>query len=98
FCTWRADASSRNMTRAASPSPIWSAPSMRDYLRTREGEVRLFVVLAALMVYLGLASPPVFTGGTFASVLNNNAVKVIWSVGLLVVLIAGGLGISFAVG
>ena len=26
---------------------------MRDYLRTHEGEVRLFVVLAALTLYLG---------------------------------------------
>ena len=29
--------------------------------------------------------------------MNNNAVNVIWAVGLLVVLIAGGIDISFAV-
>ena len=61
---------------------------MRDYLRTHEGEVRLFVVLAALMLYLGLASPIFFTAGNLASLLNNNAVNVIWTVGLLVVLLA----------
>ena len=71
---------------------------MRDYLRTHEGEVRLFLVLAALMLYLGLASPTFFTAGNLASLLNNNAVNVIWAVGLLVVLIAGGIDISFAVG
>ena len=71
---------------------------MRDYLRTHEGEVRLFVVLAALMLYLGFASPTFFTAGNLASLLNNNAVNVIWAVGLLVVLIAGGIDISFAVG
>ena len=70
---------------------------MRDYLRTHEGEVRLFVVLAALTLYLGFASPIFFSAGNFASLLNNNAVNVIWAVGLLVVLIAGGIDISFAV-
>ena len=71
---------------------------MRDYLRTHEGEVRLFVVLAALTLYLGFASPTFLSVGNLASLLNNNAVNVIWAVGLLVVLIAGGIDISFAVG
>ena len=71
---------------------------MRDYLRTHEGEVRLFVVLAALTLYLAFASPIFFTAGNLTSLLNNNAVNVIWAVGLLVVLIAGGIDISFAVG
>ena len=57
--------------RPGSPSPIWSAPSMRDYLRTHEGEVRLFVVLAALTLYLAIASPIFFTAGNLASLLNN---------------------------
>jgi len=29
---------------------------MRDYLRTHDGEARLFVVLAAVMPFLGIAS------------------------------------------
>jgi simple sugar transport system permease protein len=70
---------------------------MRDYLRTHEGEVRLFVVLAALTLYLGFASPIFLSAGNLASLLNNNAVNVIWAVGLLVVLITGGIDISFAV-
>src|ERR1700733_2405031 len=97
-CAWLPDASSRNTTHAASRSPNWSAPSMRDYLRTHEGEVRLFVVLAALTLYLGFASPTFFSAGNLASLMNNNAVNVIWAVGLLVVLITGGIYISFAVG
>jgi simple sugar transport system permease protein len=71
---------------------------MRDYLRAHEGEARLFVVLAVLILFLGFASPSFLTAGNLAALLNNNAVNVIWAVGLLVVLIAGGIDISFAVG
>ena len=71
---------------------------MRDYLRTHEGEARLLVVLALLTLCLGLVSPTFLSAGNLASLLNNNAVNVIWAVGLLVVLIAGGIDISFAVG
>ncbi|WP_445682366.1 ABC transporter permease [Radicibacter daui] len=71
---------------------------MRDYLRTHEGEARILVVLALLMLVLGIASPSFFSASNIASLLNNNAVNVIWAVGLLVVLIAGGIDISFAVG
>ncbi|HEY1865164.1 MAG TPA: ABC transporter permease, partial [Roseiarcus sp.] len=70
---------------------------MRDYLRTHEGEARLFVVLAALTLFLSFASPTFFTAGNLASLMNNNAVNVIWAVGLVVVLITGGIDISFAV-
>lgn len=70
---------------------------MRDYLRTHAGETRIFIVLAVLMLVLGIASPSFFSPGNIASLLNNNAVNVIWAVGLLVVLIAGGIDISFAV-
>ncbi len=70
---------------------------MRDYLRTHEGEARILIVLAVLIAFLAFASPSFFTAGNFASLMNNNAVNVIWAVGLLVVLIAGGIDISFAV-
>jgi simple sugar transport system permease protein len=70
---------------------------MRDYLRTHEGEARVFAVLAVVTLCLALASPTFFTAGNFASLMNNNAVNVIWAVGLLVVLITGGIDISFAV-
>ena len=71
---------------------------MRDYLRTHEGEARLLVVLALLTLCLGLVSPTFLSAGNLASLLTNNAVNVIWAVGLLVVLSAGGIDISFAVG
>ena len=70
---------------------------MRSYLRAHEGELRVFVVLAALCLFLGFASPSFLSASNWASLLNNNAVNVIWAVGLLVVLISGGIDISFAV-
>jgi len=70
---------------------------MRDFLRSYPTEARLLVVLVALCAGLGIASDQFLTLGNFASLLNNNSVNVIWAVGLLVVLIAGGIDISFAV-
>lgn len=54
-------------------------------------------MLIALCTGLGLASDSFLSLGNLTSLLNNNAVNVIWAVGLLVVLIAGGIDISFAV-
>lgn len=71
---------------------------MHDYLRTHEGEARVFVILSVVTLFLALVSPTFLTTGNFASLMNNNAVNVIWAVGLLVVLISGGIDISFAIG
>ena len=70
---------------------------MRSLIRAYPTETRLFAVLFVICVFLSLASKSFFTLGNFASLLNNNAVNVIWAVGLLVVLISGGIDISFAV-
>ncbi|MGQ0564375.1 MAG: ABC transporter permease [Gemmobacter sp.] len=70
---------------------------MRDWLRNRRVEARLFAVLLALCIGLSLATDTFLTPGNLTSLLNNNAVNLIWAVGLLVVLIAGGIDISFAV-
>ncbi|MCP4384446.1 MAG: ABC transporter permease [Hyphomicrobiales bacterium] len=70
---------------------------MRRALRSHPVEVRLFVVLIAMCVGLSLASDHFLTLGNLTSLLNNNSVNLIWAVGLLVVLVAGGIDISFAV-
>jgi simple sugar transport system permease protein len=70
---------------------------MRNLIRAYPTETRLFAVLLAISVYLSLASHSFLTLGNISSLLNNNAVNVIWAVGLLVVLISGGIDISFAV-
>ncbi|MEE9322018.1 MAG: ABC transporter permease [Granulosicoccus sp.] len=70
---------------------------MRSFLRTYQTESRLLVLLVLLCLYLSFATDSFFTLVNLTSLLNNSAVNVIWAVGLLVVLIAGGIDISFAV-
>ncbi len=70
---------------------------MHNLLSNRKTEIRLGIVLLAMVVGLSLASDTFFTLNNLTSLLNNNAINLIWAVGLLVVLIAGGIDISFAV-
>ncbi|MBL1405212.1 MAG: ABC transporter permease [Rhizobiales bacterium] len=70
---------------------------MRNYLRAHPTESRLLAVFILLIIGLSIFSEHFLTFGNITSLLNNNAVNVIWAVGLLVVLIAGGIDISFAV-
>lgn len=70
---------------------------MLSFLRSYPTESKLLVVLLLLCAGLAVASPDFLTLVNFTSLLNNNSVNVIWAVGLLVVLIAGGIDISFAV-
>ncbi|MCB2012370.1 MAG: ABC transporter permease [Geminicoccaceae bacterium] len=70
---------------------------MNNLLRNRQVEFRLLVVLALLCAGLSLATDTFLTMANITSLLNNNSVNLIWAVGLLVVLIAGGIDISFAV-
>lgn len=70
---------------------------MRNYLFSHTVEVRLSVVLFLMIAGLGLTTDTFLTVANITSLLNNNAVNLIWAGGLLVVLIAGGIDISFAV-
>ncbi len=70
---------------------------MREIFRTYPVEARLATVLIMMIIGLSLATDTFLTLGNITSLLNNNAVNLIWAVGLLVVLIAGGIDISFAV-
>jgi simple sugar transport system permease protein len=67
------------------------------WLRDNPTELKLLALLALLSAALAIATPTFLTAQNLASVLNNSAVNVIWAVGLLVVLVAGGIDISFAV-
>ncbi len=70
---------------------------MHSLIRAYPTETRLLAVLLAICAFLSFATDSFFTLGNITSLLNNYAVNVIWAVGLLVVLIAGGIDISFAV-
>jgi simple sugar transport system permease protein len=70
---------------------------MRSFLRANPAEAKLLAVLLVIAVTLSIAAPEFLTLVNLTSLLNNSAVNMIWAVGLLVVLIAGGIDISFAV-
>jgi simple sugar transport system permease protein len=70
---------------------------MHNLLRSHPTETWLLTVLGLMCVGLSVASDQFLTLGNITSLLNNSSVNLIWAVGLLVVLIAGGIDISFAV-
>lgn len=70
---------------------------MHRFLKSHTVEVRMFVVLLLMVIGLSLATDTFLTVANLTSLLNNNSVNLIWAVGLLVVLVAGGIDISFAV-
>jgi simple sugar transport system permease protein len=57
----------------------------------------LILVILAMGAGLGLLTPTFLTGPNLCDLLNASAVDIIFGVGLLVVLIAGGIDISFTV-
>jgi simple sugar transport system permease protein len=72
---------------------------MPDFVRflPRSTEGWLVIVILALSVLLGLATDSFLTPGNLIDLININAINVIFAVGLLVVLVTGGIDISFAV-
>lgn len=70
---------------------------MRNLIRANATEFWLLLVLFALGLFLSLASPQFFTLVNFTDLLNTSAVNLIFAMGLVVVLITGGIDISFAV-
>lgn len=70
---------------------------MPKFFSTHPVEARLTVVLLLMIVGLGLSTDTFLSVANLTSLLNNNAVNLIWAGGLLVVLVAGGIDISFAV-
>ncbi|MEO6014375.1 MAG: ABC transporter permease [Devosia sp.] len=70
---------------------------MPRLLRANATETWLVLVLAIMCLGLSLASDKFFTVANLFNLLNTSSVNLIFAVGLLVVLIAGGIDISFAV-
>ena len=63
-------------------------------LKTPEGYLSLVVL--GLIVLFGLAAPGFFTLGNAVDLIEGSSVTAIMAIGLLVVLVAGGIDISFA--
>lgn len=72
---------------------------MSDFLRLNIGgtEKWLIGVILALCVFLSLATDTFLSLVNFTDILKYSSVNIIFAAGLLVVLIAGGIDISFAV-
>ena len=74
-------------------------PSLRlpKLFRANSTETWLVVVLVVICIGLGLTSDKFLTIANLFNLLNTSSTNLIFAVGLLVVLIAGGIDISFAV-
>ena len=70
---------------------------MRKLFLSHTTEFVLFAVIVAISIVLSFTTERFFTLGNAFDLLNISAVNIIFAVGLLVVLIAGGIDISFAV-
>ncbi|WEZ82384.1 ABC transporter permease [Rhizobium sp. 32-5/1] len=70
---------------------------MRKIVQSHATEFALLAVIALISLFLSLATDRFFTLGNAFDLLNTSSVNIIFAVGLLVVLIAGGIDISFAV-
>lgn len=69
---------------------------MLKYIKTVEGLLALFIGLISAL--LGVFTDSFLTLQNFFDLLNAQAINVIFALGLVVVIIAGGIDISFAVG
>lgn len=70
---------------------------MRKLFLSHTTEFVLFAVMIAMSIFLAFATDRFFTLGNALDLLDISAVNIIFAVGLLVVLISGGIDISFAV-
>lgn len=71
--------------------------ALPNLFRANGTETWLFAVLVLMCLGLALSSPQFFTIANLFNLMNTSSVNLIFAVGLLVVLIAGGIDISFAV-
>ncbi|MBS1165207.1 MAG: putative permease component of transporter [Proteobacteria bacterium] len=70
---------------------------MVKFIRTHGTESALLAVIVVISFVLSLVTDRYFTVGNAFDLLNTSSVNIIFAVGLLVVLISGGIDISFAV-
>jgi len=72
-------------------------PSLAKMFKTHPTETWLMIIIASLSLVLSITTDQYFSLVNLFDLLNISAVNIIFAVGLLVVLISGGIDISFAV-
>jgi simple sugar transport system permease protein len=65
-------------------------------LRGANNEGILAVVLIVLIVVMTIVSPSFFSVGTFFSIVRSSIVPMVFALGVLIVIISGGIDVSFA--
>jgi simple sugar transport system permease protein len=69
--------------------------SMRSALSNNKTEVSLTLLTVVMCIFLSIFAPSFFSIVSLIDILNTSSINIIFAVGLLVVLIAGGVDISF---
>ncbi len=64
-------------------------------LRGPNNEGLLLAVIVLVVIAMSLASPAFFTAGTFFALVRSSMVPLIFALGVLLVLISGGVDVSF---
>jgi len=68
-----------------------------DRLRGRNNEGVLALIIVALVVVMSLVNSEFFAVSTLFSVLRNSLVEIVFALGVLIVIISGGIDVSFPV-
>ncbi|MCW2740659.1 MAG: transporter permease [Blastococcus sp.] len=87
-------------TETAPVVPATSAPSSRrpvDRLRGRNNEGVLALIILVLVLVMSLVNGDFFTVSTLFSILRNSLVEMVFALGVLIVIISGGIDVSFPV-
>lgn len=87
-------------TETATAVPVMSAPSSRtrlDRLRGRNNEGVLALTILVLVLVMSLVNSDFFSVSTLFSILRNSLVEMVFALGVLIVIISGGIDVSFPV-
>lgn len=83
-------------TRTAAPSPVHAAGARAGRLRGENNEGLLAACILAFILAMTLADPGFWAWSTAFGVVQNSLVSLVLALGFLVVLVSGGIDVSFA--
>lgn len=89
------------MSTATAPArreaPATSSRSVAERLRGRNNEGVLALTILVLVLVMSLVNGDFFTVSTLFSILRNSLVEMVFALGVLIVIISGGIDVSFPV-